>query len=67
MTTTTTTTNNSPDINAIRRLAPHYIGAASCGGLTIPEMQQFIAGTFTPSEEQLVGLARMMKLERRQA
>jgi hypothetical protein len=53
------------DVNAIRRLAPHYIGAPSTG-LTPVEMKNFIAGTFTTSEEQLAVLARLMQLERRE-
>lgn len=51
-------------VESIRRLAPHYIGSPATG-LTTSEMQAFIAGTLQPSDEQLVVLARLMKLEKR--
>ena len=50
------------DVNAIRRLAAHYIGS-SANPLSEVEIKQFIAGTFKPSEDQLAALARLMKLD----
>lgn len=52
------------DVKAIRRLAAHYIGSSS-NPLTEVETKQFIAGTFTPSEEQLAALARLMQIPTR--
>lgn len=54
-------TIDAHDVKAIRRLAPHYIGVAA-SGLTTTEMQGFIAGTFTPSEQQLTALAQLMRI-----
>ena len=56
---------NSSKIKAIRQLAWHCLSShtAEFAGLTLSQLQQFAAGGFTPSEEQLNSLARYFRIE----
>ena len=49
----------------VRDRAWHYISpdVAAAAGMTFQQMQQFIAGTFTPTDTQLRDLARRMYLD----
>ena len=53
------------NIKAVRDRAWHYLSCetAAHAGMTLAEMQQFIAGTYAPSPEQLDKLARRMGLQ----
>jgi hypothetical protein len=55
------------NIKPIRDRAWLYLnpGVAACAGMTLQELQQFIAGSFHPSEDQLAALARRMGMETR--
>jgi hypothetical protein len=37
-------------------------GVAACAGMTLPDLQQFIAGKFFPNPEQLRALAKRMSI-----
>jgi hypothetical protein len=52
-------------IHVVRSLLWHYLNlsTANAVGLTVHQLQQFIAGKFMPSDEQLTALARRMRLE----
>ena len=41
-------------------LSPHTADAA---GMTSPQLQQFAASAYTPSDEQLAALARYFRME----
>ena len=49
-------------VNAIRKRACHYLSpeVAARAGMTLFQLQQFVAGAFTPTDEQLTSLARRM-------
>jgi hypothetical protein len=51
-------------VEAVRARAPLFISpeVASCAGLSVQDLQQFIAGTQELSPEQLRALARRMQL-----
>lgn len=54
----------SIDVRKVRDRAWHYVGqdtAVACD-MTLAKMQQFVAGTYCPSEEQLQKLATRIKL-----
>jgi|tagenome__1003787_1003787.scaffolds.fasta_scaffold20433810_2 hypothetical protein len=49
---------------ALRNRAWHYLGqdtALACG-MSLPQLQQFIAGSYHPTTEQLQKLATRMKM-----
>jgi hypothetical protein len=52
------------DINAVRERAWHYLTpeVAACAGLTLAELQQFVAGAVSLSDQQLECLAHRMGL-----
>jgi hypothetical protein len=53
------------NIDEIRKRCWHFLNAdvaAAAGMASIDELKQFIAGTFTPSPEQLEKLSRRMGL-----
>ena len=56
---------DSIKIKAIRHLVWHCLSphTAEFAGLTLSQLQQFAAGAFTPSEEQLRALARYLRIE----
>jgi hypothetical protein len=49
-------------VKQVRDRAHHYLSpdVAAAAGLTLQELQQFVAGTQTLSEDQLLSLARRM-------
>ena len=49
----------------VRRRLYHYLGpeTSAWSGMSIGQLQQTIAGTFIPSDEQLGALAKLMHLE----
>lgn len=49
----------------VRERAWHYLepSVTACGGMTLSQLQQFVAGTFFPNPEQLQGLARRMQVK----
>ena len=53
---------DSSRIKAIRHLVWHCLSphTAAAAGLTLSQLQQFAAISFTPSEEQLNALARYL-------
>ncbi|UQD70492.1 hypothetical protein JEY40_31715 [Bradyrhizobium japonicum] len=50
----------------MRDRAWHFIDAdiAASAGLTLAQLQQFVAGSFTPTQEQLEQLARRIGVQR---
>ena len=54
-----------PDIEAVRARAVHYLSAdiAAYAAMTLAELQQLVAGTYTPTDAQLVQLGRRMGLD----
>jgi hypothetical protein len=50
--------------NIIRKRAWHYLSpsVAACAGMTLAELQQFVAGSYQPTEDQLTLLAKRMRL-----
>lgn len=54
------------DVKAIRNRIYHRLDpdTASAAGMTIHDLQQFIAGTYQPTPEQLQALARLTTKER---
>ena len=52
-------------INAIRNRTWHSLSpyTAAQAGLTVANLQQFIAGTFTPPEEALIRLANYYQIK----
>jgi hypothetical protein len=54
----------SLNINVIRKQVWHYINpsTASAADMTVGQIKQFIAGSFTPSDEQLQRLSRRMQM-----
>lgn len=53
------------NIRFIRKMAYHYISptTAQAANMTLHELQQFVAGSFFPTDEQLAALARRMNIE----
>ena len=51
-------------LDQVRRSLPHHLsyGVAQCAGMTLPQLQQTIAGVYVPDNDQLVALARRMRL-----
>jgi hypothetical protein len=47
-------------VDKIRRRVWHSISPCTAAGLTQAQLQQFIAGTFLPSDIQLTRLARYL-------
>ena len=47
-------------LDQVRRSLPHHLsyGVAQCVGMTLPQLQQTIAGVYVPDNDQLVALAR---------
>ena len=52
------------DVKAVRKRAWHYLepSVAACAGMTLGQMQQFVAGTYHPDENQIHALAVRMQL-----
>lgn len=57
----------SAEIKALRKRAWHYMlpDPLNAAGMTLHQMQQFIAGNFTPSDVQLRQLWQRMDMDRR--
>jgi hypothetical protein len=53
------------NVKSVRDRAHHYLSdeVASCACMTLAELQQFVAGTVSLSEEQLECLARRMGMK----
>jgi hypothetical protein len=51
-------------IKEVRKRAWHFLDPDTAGsaGMTLAQLQQFVAGTFHPSQEQLRRLARRMSV-----
>ena len=55
------------NVKSVRDRAHHYLtpDVAAVAGMTLQQFQQFVAGTVTPTEEQLRNLARRVRVEER--
>lgn len=53
------------NIRFIRKMAYHYLShtTAQAADMSLQQLQQFIAGSFQPTEAQLAALARRMGIE----
>jgi hypothetical protein len=53
-----------PDSKIIRRRAWHFLSpeVAAAAGLQLDQLQQFVAGRFHPTDEQVMRLAERMRL-----
>ena len=52
-------------IERVRRYAWHYLdpGVAAAAAMSLAQLQQFVAGVFSPSDAQLQQLSRRMGLD----
>lgn len=55
------------NIKEVRARARHYISdeVAASANMTVEKLQQFVAGTFFPTDEQLAQLKRRMHMDDR--
>ncbi|MFH0300991.1 helix-turn-helix transcriptional regulator [Bradyrhizobium sp. 31Argb] len=60
---------SNTDIKAVRDRAWLYLepDVAARAGMSLAQLQQFVAGTFVPSPEQLRALARVLNIKERLA
>lgn len=58
-------TSSDPFTEAVRARVRHSVGDATAAavGMTVAQLQQFVAYSFNPSAEQVADLARHFKME----